>query len=98
MPEKCNGKNYIKFRKAKNLYVVEPIVQFSASWLEMSDVPDMKKARTLHFKELKGKKLYAKFVRIGEKSFWETYIVDHTNVSIIYLPTFSLNPVTMYKH
>ena len=88
-----NVRNRRQFREEKNLYVVEPIVQYSASWKDISDVKEIKKSIILYFQELEGKELYAKDVRVDEETFWKTYIVDHEYVNIIYLPAFALNPV-----
>lgn len=87
-----NIRNKNQFRNEKDLYVVVPMVQYTASWRDIADVTDVNKAITLHFEELKGKELYAKYTRVGENSFWKTYIVDHDYVNIVYLPTFALNP------
>lgn len=87
-----NIRNKNQFRNEKDLYVVVPMVQYTASWRDIAHVTDVNKAITLHFEELKGKELYAKYTRVGEDSFWKTYIVDHDYVNIVYLPTFALNP------
>ena len=88
-----NIRNKNQFRNEKDLYVVVPIVQYSVSWRDIADVTDVNKAIILHFEELKGKELYAKYTRVGEESLWKTYIVDHDYVNIVYLPTFALNTV-----
>ena len=88
-----NIRNKRQFREEKNLYVVEPIVQYSASWMDISDVTEIGKSKILFFNELEGKELYAKDVRVDENTYWKTYIVDHEYVNIIYLPAFALNPV-----
>ena len=87
-----NIRNKMQFREEKDLYVVVPIVLYSASWRELSDVLDINKSKILHFEELKGKELYAKITRVGGELFWKTYIVDHDYVNILYFPTFALNP------
>lgn len=85
------------FWNETNLYRVEPLVQTTVCWMEISDMPDIKKARTLHFSELKGNELYAKFVSIGENSYWKMYIIGTTNVDIVYLQTATLNPIGSYR-
>lgn len=91
-----NIKNQREFQNETNLYHVEPLVGSTASWLNFSEVLNNKCAIPLHFQELKGKKLYAKFVREGEKSCWKMYIVDKNNVSILYVESRALNPVGKY--
>ena len=91
-----NIKNQRDFQNETNLYHVEPLVGATASWLEFSEVLNNKSAIPLHFQELKGKRLYAKFVREEEKSCWKMYIVDHNNVSILYVESRALNPVGTY--
>ena len=88
-----NIRNKSQFQNEKDLYVVVPIVIYSASWRNISDVSNMKKSIILHFQEIEGKELYAKYIRVGDETFWKTYIVDHEYVNIVYLPTFALNPI-----
>ena len=92
-----NIRNKRQFQNEKDLYVVEPIVQYCASWSSISDVQDKSKVVILSFEELKGKELYAKFTRIEGNSCWKTYIVDHEYVNIVYVPTFALNPIGQKK-
>jgi hypothetical protein len=88
--------NQMDFKNETNLYLVEPLVEATASWFNFSEVLNNKKAIALHFQSLKGKRLYAKFVREGEKSCWKMYIVDNKNVSILYVESRALNPVRTY--
>lgn len=90
-------KNWLDFQNETGLYEVEPFGRVVASWLELSDVANSQKARALDFSELKGKKLYAKFVRVNDKSYWKMYIVEHINISILYVETSALNPIRLYK-
>ena len=71
-----NIRNKRQFREEKSLYVVEPIVQYAASWMNISDVTEIEKSKILFFDELKGKELYAKDVRVDENTYWKTYIVQ----------------------
>ncbi|MBQ2836183.1 MAG: hypothetical protein IJE68_05055 [Clostridia bacterium] len=90
-------KNWLEFQNETGLYEVEPLGRVIASWIKLSDVSDSQKARTLDFSELKGKKLYARFVRVNNKSYWKMYIVDYTNVSIVYVETSALDPIRLHK-
>jgi len=92
-----NINNKMMFRNETNLFQVEPLVKTTVCWIDIQDIPDMKKARTLHFSELKGRKLYAKFVGLEEKSYWKMYIVGTNTVDIVYLQTAMLNPVGSYR-
>ena len=84
------------FKNETNLYVVEPLIDSTASWFDFSDVLNNQNAIPLHFQELKGKRLYAKFVREGDKSCWKMYIVDMNTVNILYVESRALNPVRTY--
>lgn len=90
-------KNWREFQNATNLYEVEPLGRATTSWMNLSDVSNNKKARILDFNELKGKKIYAKFVRANDKRYWKMYIVDYTTVNILYVETSALNPIGLYK-
>ena len=90
-------KSRIEFKRETNLYVVEPIVKATSSWRKLSDTEEAKKAIPLHFQEIKGKELYAKFVREENKSYWKLFIVDNSSVSILYVETGALNPVGKYQ-
>lgn len=92
-----NVRNRVDFKNETNLYIVEPIVRTTPSWRVLSEVSNYKKSIPLHFQELKGKKLYAKFVREGEKSYWKLYIVDNSTTSVLYVETGALNPVGQYQ-
>lgn len=85
------------FMKETNLYEVEPIGRSTFSWMNLEDVPDEKEARVLDFNELRGKKLYARFVRAGDRSYWKMYIVDSQSVQVLYVNTFALDPGRLYK-
>ena len=90
-------KNWREFENETNLYEVEPISQIAASWMNLSDVSDNSKSKTLDFQQLKRKKLYAKFVRANNKSYWKMYIIDYSTISIVYVETAMLNPIRLYK-
>lgn len=96
-----NVKNLMEFNKDKggNLYEVEPMggKPTAMSWMNKSDVSDKKEAREIDFRQMNGMKLYAKFERIGEKSFWKTYIVSMGHVEIVYVETSDLNPIGPYR-
>lgn len=92
-----NTTNREMFLKETNLYEVEPISRSTQSWMDLADVPDEGKARTLDLTQLRGKKLYAKFVRKGDRSYWRMYIVDCQSVQILYVNTFVLEPGRLYK-
>lgn len=94
-----NIRNQIDFKKETNLYFVEPLVGSTPSWFNLSDVSNTHMAIPLHFQELKGKKLFAKFVRDkeDEKSCWKMFIVDNSSVSILYVEPGALNPIGKYQ-
>ena len=96
-PKLKNIRNQMEFKNETNLYLVEPLVDTTASWFDFSDVLNNKKAIPLHFQELKGQRLYAKYVREGEKSCWKMYIVGKNNISILYVESRALNPVGQYQ-
>ncbi len=86
-----------EFQSKTNLYEVEPLGRVYESWMNLSDVSDKKKARILDFDELKGKKLYAQYVRENDKTYWKMYIVDHTTINTLYVETSALNPIRLHK-
>ena len=92
-----NLRNQMEFKKETNLYLVEPLAEATASWQKFSDVLNGKNAIPLQFQVLKGKRLYAKYVREGETSCWKMYIVDNSNISILYVESRSLNPIGKYQ-
>ena len=94
-----NMMNQMEFKKETNLYCVEPLVGVTVSWLNLSDVCDNTKGIPLHFEELKGKRLYAKYMREGENNCWKMYIVGNANanVNILYVEPGALNPVEKYN-
>lgn len=90
-------KNWREFENETNLYEVEPIGRAAASWMNLSDVSQKSKSKPLDFEQLKGKKLYAKFVRANDKTYWKMYISAYGNISILYVETSALNPVRLHK-
>ena len=90
-------KNWREFENETSLYEVEPIGRAAESWMNLSDVSEKNKSKPLDFEQAKGKKLYARFVRINDKSYWKMYIVDQITVNIVYIPTGALNPIRLYK-
>ena len=92
-----NIRNQMEFKKETDLYLVEPLAEATASWHNFSDVLNGKNAIPLQFQVLKGKRLYAKYVREGETSCWKMYIVDKNNISILYVEPGALNPVEKYN-
>ena len=96
MANNINFRNQREFKRENNLYVVEPLTKTTVSWKELSDVSDNEKASILDFAELKGMKLYAKFVTKENESYWKLFIVFHEKVDILYVKTFALNPVGRY--
>ena len=89
--------NIISFQKESNLYQVEPLTSATVCWSDLADVTDMQKAASLHFSELKGKELYAKFVRVNGKSYWKLYIKGIERMDVVYVQTATLNPIGKYK-
>ena len=89
--------NIISFQKETTLYRVEPIISMTVCWSDISDVQDMQKSKNLYFSELKGKELYATFVRVNAKSYWKLYIKGIEQMDIVYVQTATLNPVGIYK-
>ena len=92
-----NMMNTIDFRNEGYLYIVEPIVSTTVCWEKISDVNDMNQATTLHFDALNGRELYAKFVRVEDKSYWKMYIKSASQIDIVYVQTATLNPVGKYR-
>ena len=95
--QRINLRNQVDLKKETNLYMVEAITRTTPSWRLLSEVSDPKKSIPLHFEELTGKKLYAKFVREGEKSYWKLFIIDNSTVNVLYVETGTLNPVGKYQ-
>ena len=95
--QRMNLRNQVDLKKETNLYMVEPIVKATPSWRILSEVSNPKKSIPLYFEELKGKKLYAKFVREEERSYWKLFILDNNMVSVLYVETGTLNPLGKFQ-
>ena len=91
-----NAKFRNEFNNEKRLYVAEPLVRGTESWLSFDDVDDNQKARTLYFSELEGKDLYIAFVRKDNKTYAKLYITDARYIRIVYVRSYAVNPVQRY--
>lgn len=93
-----NSKLRKEFQNEKGLYVAEPLVGATKSWLTLNDVDNDEMARMLYFSELKEKKLYIAFVRKNDKAYAKLYITDARCISIsrVYVSSFAVNPVRRY--
>lgn len=95
---RSNARNRREFEREKELYEVEPLGKpTTLSWQNLSEIDDEEEARVLDFRQLNGKKMCATPVRRGEHTYWKLYIVDHKYVSIVYVESFALNPIRMYR-
>lgn len=93
-----NAKNWNEFLSEPKLYVAEPLIKATDSWLKFDEVPDKQKSKMLYFEALEGKKLYVAFLRKNEKSYAKLYISDTKNISILYVRSDAVNPVQSYRH
>lgn len=86
-------------RDVRSLHIAEPLVTAAQCWLNFEDVPEPEKARMMYFKELKGKKLYAKVVRKENKSYAKLYITDANlrNICKVYVQSVALNLYSLYQ-
>ena len=83
-------KSQSKVLHEAGLVLVEAKVNTALAWRNLSDVGESKLAKTLDFGQLKGKKIYAKFVRKGNQGCWEMHIDAFGVKSIVYVDTFVL--------
>ena len=70
------------FKEEKCVFVAEPILKATKSWLSLEDAGDNQKARMLYYDALAGNKLY--MVNVNDK-FAKLYIKNSKNIWCVYV-------------
>lgn len=94
-----NIKNRMEFQNDRNLYVAVPFPEIIStdSWSNLEDVPKREKSTKLYFETLIGKELFLSFVRKEGEMYAKLYIVQNTQVHILYVRSSTLNPTDQYR-
>lgn len=81
----CGIKAWWEFNKETSVIYVKPEFDISYCWKELNDVPNMNKASTIYFDNLKEKDLKAVDCQKDGIDLWKLYIIDNFKIERVYM-------------
>ena len=93
-----DANNWNEFFNDKNLFIAEPILKGTQSWMRQEDIGDSKKARFLPFDALAGNNLYMSSIRKDNQSYVKLYIKNSRYIRIVYVRSDAVSQGTRYHH